>query len=271
MTDIWTEDYHKASFISDIIHYTDKNFEIVSRVLFAAPFESSVSKTGDNVKSLLFQKLRELGIDAWLLSSHVVFVTDRGANTVAALHGYTRLNCNAHILSVTLCTFSSGENYWAVWTDQWLMQNNWLNKHSGLQNSLKISLEQSIDIWWNSNYDMLDSILQQHEEISTLLLENNQYERMAQINANTLRTVVVFLKLFKDATNDLRVRQLHSKCITSTDVVCDTRWTLPSSNPCSLKLPMCVPHVWKTWWESVIHLRILSTKCTGLQRSCNAS
>ncbi|XP_056102454.1 uncharacterized protein LOC130081774 [Rhinichthys klamathensis goyatoka] len=50
---------------------------------------------------------------------------------------------------------------------------------------------------------MLDSILQQHEEISTILLKNNQYERIAQINANTLKTVVAFLKLFKEATNDL--------------------------------------------------------------------
>lgn len=50
---------------------------------------------------------------------------------------------------------------------------------------------------------MLDSILQQHEEISTLLLSNKQYDRVAQINANTLKTVVAFLKLFKDATNDL--------------------------------------------------------------------
>ena len=52
-------------------------------------------------------------------------------------------------------------------------------KHSGLQNSLKKSLKQSIETRWNSNYDMLDLILQQHEEISTLLLSNNQYERIA--------------------------------------------------------------------------------------------
>lgn len=71
-------------------------------MLFAAPFESCVTKTGDNIRSLLFQKLREFGIDASLLSGRVVFVTDRGANVVAALQGYTRLNCNAHILNVTL-------------------------------------------------------------------------------------------------------------------------------------------------------------------------
>lgn len=125
----------------------------------------------DNIRSLLFQKLHKFGIDASLLFGRVVFVTDRGANIVAALRGYIRL-----------------VKYF---------------KHSGLQNSLKKSLKQSIETRWNSNYDMLDLILQQHEKISTLLLSNNHFERIVQINANTLKTVVAFLKLFKDATNDL--------------------------------------------------------------------
>lgn len=37
----------------------------------------------------------------------------------------------------------------------------------------------------------------------TLLVTNNQYERMAQINENTLKIVVAFLKLYKNATNDI--------------------------------------------------------------------
>ncbi|GAA6104231.1 uncharacterized protein LOC115246885 [Tachysurus ichikawai] len=100
-TDIWTEDYHKTSFISSTIHYTNNDFVLVSRVLFA-PFENGVSKTDDNIRNLLFQKLRAFGIDMSLLVGHVVFVTDRGANIVSALRGYTRLNCNAHILNVIL-------------------------------------------------------------------------------------------------------------------------------------------------------------------------
>ena len=160
-----------------------------------------------HIRSLLFQKLREFGIDASLLSGRAVFITDRGANIVAALRGYTRLNCNAHILNVTLSS-AFAPRVLAETTELSELLTNAKKlvkyfKHSGLQNSLKKSLKQSIETRWNSNYDMLDSILQQYEEISTLLLSNNQYERVAQINANTLKTVVAFLKLFKDATNDL--------------------------------------------------------------------
>ncbi|KAI2646914.1 Transposable element Hobo transposase [Labeo rohita] len=205
-TDIWTEDYHKTSFISGTIHYTNNNFDLVSRVLFGAPFESGVSKTGENIRSLLFQKLCEFGIDASLLSGRVVFVTDRGANIVAALRGYTRLNCNAHILNITLSSaFAPDVLAESTELSELLTSAKKLVKyfkHSGLQNSLKKSLKQSIETRWNSNYEMLDSILQQHEEICTLLLKNNQYERITQISANTLKTVA-FLKLFKEATNDL--------------------------------------------------------------------
>lgn len=45
--------------------------------------------------------------------------------------------------------------------------------------------------------------MQQYEEISTLLMANNQYDKIAQINESSLKTVVAFLKLFKEATNDL--------------------------------------------------------------------
>lgn len=115
-----------------------------------------------------------------------MFVTGRGANIVATLRGCTRLYCNAHILNVTLSSaFAPGV---LAETPELLTSAKKMVKyfkHSGLQNSLKKSLKQSIETRWNSNYDMLDSILQQHEEISTLLLSNNQYERIAQINANT--------------------------------------------------------------------------------------
>ena len=136
-----------------------------------------------------------------------MFVTDRGANIIAALRGYTRLNCNAHILNVILSSaFAPAVLAKTPELSELLTSAKKLVKyfkHSCLQNSLKKSLKQSIETRWNSNDDMLDSILQQHEEISVLLVTNNQYEKIAQINANTLKTVVAFLKLLQDATNDL--------------------------------------------------------------------
>ena len=63
---------------------------------------SWVSKTGETIRNLRFQRLQAFGTDAPLLAGQVVFVSDQGANIVAALCGYAPLNCNAHILNVTL-------------------------------------------------------------------------------------------------------------------------------------------------------------------------
>lgn len=93
-------------------------------------------------------------------------------------------------------------------------------KHSGLQNSLKTSLKQSkfkllYIQYWNS---MRRS-------------PHFWYERIAQINENTLKTVVAFLKVFKDATNERVWAWGHSKCTTCAAVFYQTHWTLPSSMP----------------------------------------
>ena len=206
-TDIWTEDYHKTSYISSTIHYTDNDFGLVSRVLFAAPFEDGAPKTQENIRNLLFKKLAAFGIDTSLLVSRVVFVTDRGANIIAALRAYTRLNCNAHILNVILSSaFAPAVLEKTPALSELITRSKKLVKyfkHSGLQNSLDTSLKQSIETRWNSNYEMLDSILKQHDAVSAILLANNQYDRIAHININTLKTVVDFLKKFKEATNEL--------------------------------------------------------------------
>ncbi|MGH0136420.1 UNVERIFIED_CONTAM: hypothetical protein FKN15_071926 [Acipenser sinensis] len=46
-------------------------------------------------------------------------------------------------------------------------------------------------------------IYKQDEDIATLFIEMNQFEKMEDINADPLKTVVAFLKSLKDATNDL--------------------------------------------------------------------
>lgn len=100
--DIWTETYRKTSFLSATLHYVKEQFELHSRVLFAAPFDPSTPKTDENIRSHLLQNLRVFGIDATDMGKKIVFVTDRGANMINALREYTRLNCTAHIPNVTL-------------------------------------------------------------------------------------------------------------------------------------------------------------------------
>lgn len=99
-------------------------------------------------------------------------------------------------------------------------------KHSGLQVKLSKSLKQSVETRWNSYFEMLDSVFQQYDDIATILLENKQFDKVACIRKNNLKTLVTFLKPFKDANNDLESDNLES----SSAVVRKTKKPLRGSN-----------------------------------------
>ncbi len=50
---------------------------------------------------------------------------------------------------------------------------------------------------------MLNSVLEQYEDIASVLTESNNYDKIGRISASTLKLLVSFLKPFKEATDDL--------------------------------------------------------------------
>lgn len=155
--------------------------------------------------SLFISKSQRFWSSLFTGQKNLVFVTDRGATIVAALRGFRRLNCSAHILDVVLShAFSTAVMYKAPEVGQLLKDVQKLFtyfKHSGLQVKLSKSLKQSGETRWN--FEMLDSVPQLYDDIATILLDNKQYDKVVCIIKNTLKTLVTFLKLFKDATDDL--------------------------------------------------------------------
>lgn len=176
-------------------------------MLFAVPFDPSTSKTGENIRMHLLQNLRIFGIDATEMGRKIVFVTDRGANMISALRGYTRLNCTAHILNVTLSSafgpaiMEMSPEIAGLLTDVKKLVTYF--KHSGQQAKLKMSLKQSVETRWNSNFDMLNSVLEQYEDIASVLTESKNHDKIIRINTSMLKLLVSFLKPFKEATDDL--------------------------------------------------------------------
>uniref|UniRef100_A0A3P9CWV5 HAT C-terminal dimerisation domain-containing protein n=1 Tax=Maylandia zebra TaxID=106582 RepID=A0A3P9CWV5_9CICH len=141
------------------------------------------------------------------MGKKIIFVTDRGANMISALREYTRLNCTAHILNVTLSSafgtaiIEKSPEIASLLTDVKKLVTYF--KHSGQQGKLKKSLKQSIETRWNSNFDMLNSVLEQYEDIASVLTESNNYDKIGRISISTLKLLVSFLKPFKEATDDL--------------------------------------------------------------------
>ena len=69
-------------------------------------------------------------------------------------------------------------------------------KHSSLNSKLEKSLKQEVETRWNSKLEMLESINDQFEEISNILENRNELNRIEKIGSNVLEVLVNFLKNF---------------------------------------------------------------------------
>ncbi|KAL1259279.1 hypothetical protein QQF64_009856 [Cirrhinus molitorella] len=129
---------------------------------------------------------------------------------IAALRGFTRLNCSAHILNIILShAFSSAVMDKTPEAGHLLKDVKKLVtyfKHSGLQ----------------------------YDDIATILLENKQFDKVACISKNNLKTLVTFLKPFKDATNDL---ESDNTALSASLVL---PWSVKLRNHCEAAMTDCI-------------------------------
>lgn len=100
--EMWTDDYRKAYYLCVTLHYINKKWELIERVLCTAEWNSSLCKTADNLKPAIMQALCKYNLDEFL--SQLAYVTDRGSNIVAALRAITRISCATQILNTVLHT-----------------------------------------------------------------------------------------------------------------------------------------------------------------------
>ncbi|KAA0722794.1 Transposable element Hobo transposase [Triplophysa tibetana] len=204
--DMWTDDYRKTSYLCVTLHYINNKWELIERVLCTSEWDSSLRKTADNIKPAIISALRKFGIDEFY--SKLVYVTDRGANIVAALRTVTRLSCAAHIFNTVLYTTFKpsqedmyGEEVTAMIDSAKSLVTYF--KQTSLQARLKKTLKNSVETRWNSLHTMLESISNQFEDIRTLLEERGEVDRLTNLDEEALSDFVAYLERFKEATKAL--------------------------------------------------------------------
>ena len=92
-TDMWTDDYRKISYISLTVHYIE-NWQLKEQVLAVSKFPN-VSHTAEQIKKVVLGILRSYNLTSEIMKRSI-FVTDSGANFVAAFRALNHIPCVAH-------------------------------------------------------------------------------------------------------------------------------------------------------------------------------
>lgn len=205
--DLWTDNYRKlhyltitSSYIEEILHKWKLKTNVISTTKFP-----DTSKTGENILLEIQEQMSMLDITDL---KNITFVTDQGSNIKKALENYKRLSCLAHCLNTSLRhtldeTFLNEEVPDVFFSIQSARRIVGYMKRSGLVVHLEKTLKQDIETRWNSIFILLNSFHTQYEEIANILLEKNKYYMISAYNKKLMEEIINFLKLFKDATDDL--------------------------------------------------------------------
>lgn len=94
-TDMWTDDYRKVSYISLTVHYIDENWQMNEQILAASKFPD-VSHTAEQIKKVVLGILSSYNLIPEITMKKFTFVTDSGANFVAAFRALNHMPCFAH-------------------------------------------------------------------------------------------------------------------------------------------------------------------------------
>ena len=96
-TDMWTDNHKHRSYTTLTGHWIE-DWTLHNRVLTTDEFDSTLPKTGINLKAQLEDIFEALGLDSKHLEN-AIFTTDKGTNIVYALKDEVRLDCNNHIIN----------------------------------------------------------------------------------------------------------------------------------------------------------------------------
>lgn len=195
-TDVWTDDFQKRSFLGVTIHYI-KDDCMIDRVL--AVEEIRERHTAENILNKLKYILGRYLFDEF---SKIAFVTDRGANIVKALEHEIRLSCADHVINNVL---SKATDNTPVVAEVFRVASKLVKytKKSNVFRQLETTLKADCPTRWNTKFDMCYSILKNYGQLTSILQETGQINRLNGLSSPVLTEIVGFLELFKTATVEL--------------------------------------------------------------------
>ncbi|KAL0162267.1 hypothetical protein M9458_041663 [Cirrhinus mrigala] len=206
-TNIWTEDYHKLSYMTITCHFVTQTFKMISTVLTTAAFPLEEAKTGENIRREIIRLLTEYGLDMSLLNK-VVWVTDQGSNIISALRPYRRLDCQDHLYNTVMrhALDPTQQAQDAPTVAETLQATKALVKYvkkTGMAALLSKTVIQMADTRFSTVYLTLNSVKSVYQELREKLNDRAEGWRIDAISPDVLDFLVEFLQPFYDTQREL--------------------------------------------------------------------
>ena len=195
-TDHWTEKYSAQSYMTITIHYLDESKKkLMSRVIGSFEVED---KTGATTINEFKSHLREFGLE----SKVKLIVTDNASSMKLAFNMLDWVSCAVHNISLVHKYAYGGadkSNSNPIPTITSLIitckQIVTTMKKSGANKKLELTLKQEVETRWDSNYDMLQSILESYDELSKI---QSVKDELKLVDKKILMELVELLKPIKE-------------------------------------------------------------------------
>lgn len=207
-SDIWQDDHKHISYLAITVHYHDTNMNLCDQLIAMPPMETGRKKDAAFIKQMTeqFLELRGIPFD----KKKLIFVTDRGSNIKKALQEFTRLNCFPHFINNSVRESCKIDVIQTV-LDACSKLVRFI-KISGLNNEFEISIKSAVKTRFNSVLTMVESILLNWDKLNSLLLRENEFHRLENIEFVVLEQLKSFLTPFKYWSNFCETTLSPSLC-----------------------------------------------------------
>ncbi|GAU94590.1 hypothetical protein RvY_06332 [Ramazzottius varieornatus] len=210
--DGWTEDYTKTKFVQFIIHYI-QDCILKEELITISEFDATKSQTAGAVRDFVFKTLADICISEEECAD-VTYITDAAATMITAFRVpnrtiLERVSCACHMLNTCLQnSVNRKPNSQFKLSDERVPISTLIQsckslvtycKQAYLSRRLSVAPVQAVETRWNSNLDMLVSIMRLYPELKDILQGRDERNRLPG-PVDFLRAVVELLRPFKTAT-----------------------------------------------------------------------
>jgi len=218
-SDMWSDKYSKANYLTMEAQYTIPKFELKSQTLFVSQFPPNQKKKKKKKVAGIFRRLMESGLEKMGFALQDVrknvFTTDQGSNVITGLEDdYYRLNCSSHLTATVLRNVfdfhkkkskSFLYNNCPACYDIIMACKSIVTyiKRSGKNLELARTVKMMAEPRWNTLLDMLESVCAAFLDIMKLLEDQNESSRLENWDGDIAIQLASFLTLFKNICVEL--------------------------------------------------------------------